>query len=126
MTYLFTGDSNATGRSNIEMEAQEHGYCEIAERSAYQNEQVTSNITQSTNYENLKNNVDVTRDAQGYADLQSVGPSVATTSNDGYEVFIRRNDENTAVNQKKTKVNMNTFVNLSLDSFKRQLYILVC
>ncbi|XP_078489964.1 uncharacterized protein LOC100178478 isoform X5 [Ciona intestinalis] len=55
---------------------------------------------QSTNYENLKDNVNVTRDEQGYADLQSAGPSVVTTPNDGYEVFIRRNNENTAGNQR--------------------------
>uniref|UniRef100_H2XMA6 Ig-like domain-containing protein n=1 Tax=Ciona intestinalis TaxID=7719 RepID=H2XMA6_CIOIN len=51
---------------------------------------------QSTNYENLKNNVNVTRDEQGYADIQGVGPSVATTLNDGYETFIGRKYENTA------------------------------
>nr|XP_026694785.1 uncharacterized protein LOC113475177 [Ciona intestinalis] len=51
---------------------------------------------QSTNYENLKDNVNVTRDEQGYADIQGVGPSVVTTSNDGYETFIGRKYENTA------------------------------
>ncbi|XP_078489960.1 uncharacterized protein LOC100178478 isoform X1 [Ciona intestinalis] len=93
-------NKEVTGRSNIGMEA-EHGYYEVADRSPYQNEQVTNNIpaTQSTNYENLKDNVNVTRDEQGYADLQSAGPSVVTTPNDGYEVFIRRNNENTAGNQ---------------------------
>nr|XP_026695340.1 uncharacterized protein LOC100178478 isoform X3 [Ciona intestinalis] len=93
-------DKEVTGRSNIGMEA-EHGYYEVANLSAYQNEHVTNNIpaTQSTNYENLKDNVNVTRDERGYVDIQSVGPSIVTTSNDGYEVFIRRNNENTAGNQ---------------------------
>nr|XP_026695339.1 basement membrane-specific heparan sulfate proteoglycan core protein-like isoform X2 [Ciona intestinalis] len=55
-------DKEVTGRSNIGMEA-EHGYYEVANLSAYQNEHVTNNIpaTQSTNYENLKDNVNVTR-----------------------------------------------------------------
>ncbi|XP_078489942.1 uncharacterized protein LOC100177288 isoform X3 [Ciona intestinalis] len=97
-------DKEVTGRSNIGMEA-EHGYYEVADRSPNQNEQVTNNIpaTQSTNYENLKDNVNVTRDKQGYADLQSAGPSVVTTPNDGYEVFIRRNNENTAGNQQNKR-----------------------
>ncbi|XP_078489993.1 uncharacterized protein LOC100186451 [Ciona intestinalis] len=75
-------DKEVTGRSNIGMEA-EHGYYEVADRSLYQNEQVTNNIpaTQSTNYENLKDNVNVTRNKQGYADLQSAGPSVVSYPN---------------------------------------------
>nr|XP_026694781.1 basement membrane-specific heparan sulfate proteoglycan core protein-like [Ciona intestinalis] len=93
-------DKEVTGRSNIGMEA-EHGYYEVADRSPYQNEQVTANIraTQSTNYENLKDNVNVTRDEQGYADIQGVGPSVVTTTNDGYETFIGRKYENMSRNQ---------------------------
>nr|XP_018672153.1 uncharacterized protein LOC104265713 isoform X2 [Ciona intestinalis] len=93
-------DKEVTGRSNIGMEA-EHGYYEIADRSPYQNEQVTNNIpaTQSTNYENLKDNVNVTRDEQGYADIQSVGPRVVTTPNEGYETFIGRKYENMSRNQ---------------------------
>uniref|UniRef100_F6QRE5 Basement membrane-specific heparan sulfate proteoglycan core protein-like n=1 Tax=Ciona intestinalis TaxID=7719 RepID=F6QRE5_CIOIN len=67
-------DKEVTGRSNIGMEA-EHGYYEVADRSPYQNEQ-NIRATQSTNYENLKDNVNVTRDEQGYADIQGVGPSV--------------------------------------------------